>query len=62
MNSKTIFWSLVIFWKLHYIELKAILQRFEELFEAEFGELHVVHVHSERGKLNILWFSKNAEI
>ena len=41
----------VIFWKLHYIKLKAILKRLEEPFDAAIGELEygspaVLHAYS----------------
>ena len=39
MNVRTIFCTLLLFWKLHYVKLEAILKRLQGSFEEEVGEL-----------------------
>ena len=38
-NIKTIFSSLLLFWKFYYVKLEAILKRLQGSFEEEFREL-----------------------
>ena len=38
-NIKTIFSSLLLFWKFYYVKLEAILKRLQGSFEEEVGQL-----------------------
>ena len=64
-NITTIFCTVLIFWKFHYVKLEAMLKRLQGSFEEEVGELKYgspAFVNFQSLKPNISWFPKYAEM